>query len=78
MSKEYDKIGSKIKSSTKIESNGFIKIEATFDDGETREWSEHKFAKSASRPPRWLHYVNTGKINKVISENETESNNVNE
>ena len=74
MSKEYDKIGSKIKSTNKIESNGFIKIDATFDDGDRREWREHTYLKSASRPPRWLYYAKNYEINKVISEDQNQVN----
>jgi|SoiMethySBSTD1v2_1073268.scaffolds.fasta_scaffold2557841_1 hypothetical protein len=55
MSKDYDKIGSKIISLCKKESNVFIKIQATFDDDETREWTEYKIIKTAARPPIWWH-----------------------
>ena len=77
MSKDYDKIGSKIISLCKKESNVFIKIQATFDDDETREWTEYKIIKTAARPPIWWHQAKKGKINKIISENEKESNDIN-
>lgn len=73
MSEDYDKIGRKIKTSSTTDTNGTIKFEATFDDGDRRQWTDSSLVevKGASRRPRWVDYVNQMKINTTISDQDT-------